>query len=131
MVLITRINGDRLQRSNGREQIPTLNEKEVVMKQRAIWMVPIGTLLVAAITVSLLLVPGVMAESGKAAVSVNINTADTGELATLPGIGNSKAAAIVSYRSEQGPFATVDDLTKVPGIGSSILEKIRDLIRTR
>lgn len=101
------------------------------MKQRAIWMVPVGTLLVAAITVSLLLVPGVMAESGKAAVSVNINTADTGELATLPGIGTSKAAAIVSYRSEQGPFATVDDLTKVPGIGSSILEKIRDLIRTR
>jgi competence protein ComEA len=94
-------------------------------------MVPMGTLLVAAITVTLLLVPVVMADSGKAVVSVNINTADTGELTSLPGIGTSKAAAIVNYRSEQGPFATVDDLTNVPGIGSSIVEKIRDLIRTQ
>jgi competence protein ComEA len=90
-----------------------------------------GTLLVAAIAVTLLLVPGAMADNGKAAVSVNINTADTGELISLPGIGSSKANAIVNYRSEQGPFATVDELTNVPGIGSNMLEKIRDLIRTQ
>ena len=101
------------------------------MNRRSSWTALMGTMLLVAITVTLFVVPGAMADSGKAAVSVNINTADTGELTSLPGIGTSKAAAIVSYRSEQGPFATVDDLTNVPGIGSSILEKIRGLIRTR
>lgn len=100
------------------------------MNRRSKWMVPMGTLLAVAIIVTLLLVPGAMADSGKATVSVNINIADTGELTSLPGIGASKAAAIVNYRSEHGPFATVDELTNVRGIGNSVLEKIRNLIRT-
>ena len=90
-----------------------------------------GTLLVVVITVTLLVVPGAMADNGKAAVSVNINTADTGELTSLPGIGASKATAIVNYRSEHGLFATVDELINVRGIGSNVLEKIRDLIKTQ
>jgi competence protein ComEA len=101
------------------------------MNRRSNWMLPMGTLLVVAITVTLLMVPGAMAGNGKAAVSVNINTADSGELSSLPGIGTSKATAIVSYRSEYGPFATVEDLTKVRGIGNNVLEKIRDLIRVQ
>ena len=56
---------------------------------------------------------------------VNINTASAEELSTLPGIGQSKAAAIVTYRNTNGDFKTVDDLSKVKGIGDKILEKIK------
>ncbi len=56
---------------------------------------------------------------------VNINTASAEELSTLPGIGQSKAAAIVTYRKTNGDFKTVDDLSKVKGIGDKILEKIK------
>ena len=93
------------------------------------WNVTVVALLMLAITSTLLLVPGAMAVTGKKAVQVNINTADTGELATLPGIGMVKASAIVHHRSEQGPFKTVDDLIKVQGIGKSLLEKIRNFVR--
>ena len=101
------------------------------MKRKTDWMVPMGTLLVVAMAATLFLVPGALADNGNAAVSVNINTADTGELTSLPGIGTSKATAIVSYRSEHGLFDTVDELTNVRGIGANVLEKIRDLIRVQ
>lgn len=58
--------------------------------------------------------------------TININTATEAELETLPGIGPSKAAAIVQYRSEHGAFKSVDDLDNVPGIGSSTLANLRD-----
>jgi len=101
------------------------------MNRKTNWMVPLGTLLVVAITATMFLVPVAMADSGNIAVSVNINTADTGELTSLPGIGTSKATAIVNYRSEHGLFATVDDLVNVRGIGSNVLDKIRNFIRTQ
>jgi competence protein ComEA len=56
---------------------------------------------------------------------VNINTANADELATLNGIGKAKAEAIVAYRTANGNFTTVDDLTKVKGIGDKIIEKIK------
>lgn len=59
---------------------------------------------------------------------VNINTADQKELASLPGIGSVKAAAIVKYRTVPGSFKTLDDLKKVKGIGGKTLEKLRDQI---
>ena len=101
------------------------------MKKRSDRMVPIGTLLVFAMAVTLFLVPSAMAENGKATISVNINTADMDELTSLPGIGSSKANAIVNYRSEHGSFTTVDELTNVQGIGSNVLEKIRIFITTQ
>lgn len=58
--------------------------------------------------------------------AVNLNTATEAELAGLDGVGEAKAAAIVKYRDENGPFTTVDDFTKVPGVGESTLEKNRD-----
>jgi competence protein ComEA len=101
------------------------------MNRKVNWMVPMSTLLVVAIAATLFLVPGAMADSGNVAESVNINTADTGELTSLPGIGTSKATAIVDYRTEHGPFAAIDELTNVRGIGVSVLDKIRDFIRTQ
>lgn len=61
---------------------------------------------------------------------VNINTADAKTLAReLDGIGPAKAQAIVDYRQRNGSFKTADDLLKVEGIGSKVLEQNRDNIR--
>lgn len=66
-----------------------------------------------------------------AADPVDINTADAKTLAEgLNGIGMSKAEAIVAYREENGPFASVDDLAKVKGVGEKTVERNRDLIVT-
>lgn len=56
---------------------------------------------------------------------VNINTADEADLATLPGVGEKTAAAIISYRKENGKFMSIDDLTEVKGIGDKKLAQIR------
>ena len=61
--------------------------------------------------------------------ALDINAADTEALAnTLPGIGPSKAQAIVSYRELHGPFQTPDSLLEVKGIGPVILSRITPLI---
>lgn len=57
---------------------------------------------------------------------VNINTATIAQLVTLPNIGEVLAQRIIDYRTENGPFQTIDDLTLVEGIGFSRLEKLRD-----
>ena len=60
---------------------------------------------------------------------VDINSADAEQLSeSLQGVGPQKAAAIVAYREQYGPFRSLDDLTKVKGIGSSLLEKNKGLI---
>ena len=56
---------------------------------------------------------------------VNINTASEEELTRLPGVGPATAAAIVADRAERGPFATVDELIRVRGIGPSKLNGLR------
>ncbi len=57
---------------------------------------------------------------------VDINQADAGTLATaIVGIGEKKAATIVRYRDSNGPFASVDDLARVKGIGPATIEKNR------
>lgn len=61
---------------------------------------------------------------------VNINTASVEELLKLEGIGESKAEAIIKYREENGKFNTIDELTKVSGIGTNVYEKIKDNITT-
>lgn len=58
---------------------------------------------------------------------VNLNTATAAELDTLPGVGPSTASAILAHREEHGPFAAVDDLLDVRGIGDAKLEQIRPL----
>ena len=61
------------------------------------------------------------------AVPVNLNSADEAGLQQLPGIGPALAAAIVEHRGRAGPFATVDELIEVSGIGPAKLDRIRPL----
>ena len=63
--------------------------------------------------------------------TVNINTATESELTTLPGIGPSKAAAIIAYREENGQFQSVDDIKKVSGIGDKTFERLQSLIAVK
>ena len=63
-----------------------------------------------------------------AADLVNINTADQAALETLSGIGPSKAQAIITYRTNNGPFATIEDIMNVSGIGTATFNGIKDYI---
>jgi competence protein ComEA len=58
---------------------------------------------------------------------VDINTADAATLAAaINGVGEKKAETIVEYRNTHGPFASVDDLVRIKGIGSATIERNRD-----
>lgn len=59
---------------------------------------------------------------------IAVNTATVEELDTLPGIGPSRAQAIIDYREENGPFKKLEDLLNVTGIGEKSLEKLKDYI---
>ncbi len=61
---------------------------------------------------------------------VDINTAGAEALMSLPGIGEAKAAAIIAYREEHGPFRYPEELLNVKGIGESILEGLLDYVTT-
>lgn len=61
---------------------------------------------------------------------VNINTAASEELQTLPGVGSAKAAQIIAYREENGAFSEIEDIMKVPGIKQGSYEKLKDRITT-
>lgn len=56
---------------------------------------------------------------------VNINSADAAALEALPGVGPVLAARIAAYRDAHGPFASVDALDDVSGVGPAVLEKVR------
>ncbi len=59
---------------------------------------------------------------------VNLNNADEAALTTLPGIGASKAQAIIAYREENGPFQNIEDLKNISGIGDKTFEKLKEYI---
>jgi competence protein ComEA len=61
-----------------------------------------------------------------AGVRLDINRATAAELEALPGIGPVLARRIVEDREANGPFASVDDLDRVEGIGKGIVAKVRD-----
>ena len=76
----------------------------------------------------LLLVLALLLPTFVYAAPININTADAVLLDTLPGIGSTKAAAIVSYREGHGPFKRAEDIQEVSGIGPATFAKLSALI---
>lgn len=75
--------------------------------------------------------PGAMGSGGgtpTAAGPIDLNRATPAELDALPGVGPATATAIVSFRDEHGPFAAVDDLLDVRGIGPAKLDAIRPMV---
>jgi len=76
-----------------------------------------------ALVICCLVVPRAHAAKGIDGV-VNLNTAPAAVLALLPGVGPSKAAAIVGYRTRR-PFRTVDELVRIKGIGRKMVRRLR------
>ncbi|HBI74909.1 MAG TPA: competence protein, partial [Alteromonas macleodii] len=62
---------------------------------------------------------------------IDLNSATVEQLITLPGVGQSKAKAIIKYREEVGPFLEVAQLTQVKGIGEKMLNKIEGYVQVR
>jgi len=87
----------------------------------------------AAVLVLLLAAGGVLSPRQARAASgsgvVNVNTATQAQLQLLPGVGQSRARAIIEYRRDKR-FSSADDLLQVKGIGRALLEKLRPLVVT-
>ncbi|HET7601620.1 MAG TPA: helix-hairpin-helix domain-containing protein [Gemmatimonadales bacterium] len=76
--------------------------------------------------------PGSAAVAGPGSTApVGLNSATANDLATLPGLGPGRAAAIVAYRQSHGPFASIEALTAVPGIGPATVVKLRPFLEIR
>jgi competence protein ComEA len=77
--------------------------------------------------------PPVQPPSGQPASGgkVNINTADSAALESLPGVGPSLAQRIIDHRQANGPFERIEDVMEVSGIGEATFEGMQDLITTR
>ncbi|MEJ2745909.1 MAG: ComEA family DNA-binding protein, partial [bacterium] len=69
--------------------------------------------------------------AGARKAKININTASVSELDKLDGIGPKKAATVVEFRKKHGPFRTIEDIQKVPGIGEKLFERNRDRMCVR
>lgn len=59
---------------------------------------------------------------------VNINTADKSELTKVPGIGDTRAEAIIAYRQENGAFSCIEDIKKVSGIADGLFGRMKEYI---
>jgi competence protein ComEA len=83
--------------------------------------------LMQGLLLSLLLLAGEVGADD--AALLDLNRATVVQLEALPGIGSSKAAAIVAAREQSGGFRSVDELEGVRGIGPALLEKLRPLVK--
>lgn len=74
-------------------------------------------------------VESIIDEQGSSDGLINLNTADRNQLMTLTGIGETRADAILAYRSEHGKFQKIEDIMKVSGIKEGAFSKIKDQIK--
>ena len=104
--------------------VTVLNRASKITDGQKIYVPTVGEQQTAAAESSASTTPGTGSSSGL----VNINTASAAELQTLSGIGPSMAQSIIDERTQNGAFASVDDLMRVSGIGEKKLAKIKDCI---
>ena len=98
-----------------------------------------GLLVLSALAIQTPVVHAQLADSGNAQANegtsqqqrIDLNSATVEQLITLPGVGQSKAKAIIKYREEVGPFLEVAQLTQVKGIGEKMLNKIEGYVHVR
>lgn len=81
-------------------------------------------------TKEIFLQPQSIAASSASSDTVNINTADANELATLKGIGPALSQRIIDYRNEHGAFKSIDEIKNVSGIGEKKFAAFKDKITT-
>ncbi len=67
-------------------------------------------------------------QSSRVNGKININSASSSELDSLPGIGASYAARIIEYRESNGGFKSIDEIKNIKGIGDKTFDKLKDLI---
>lgn len=112
-----------------------INHAQKIVDEMVIYVPMKGELLEEQVMENLVTVPASGSNHSENSPSnegkVNINTADEATLMTLPGIGPSKAQAILIYRQENGQFKVVEDLKAVSGIGDKTFEKLVDLITVK
>jgi len=72
----------------------------------------------------------IIAFYGPACAAININIATKDDLTSLKGVGEKTAEDIIDYRKKNGPFKSVDDLQKVPGVTPALMKQIRMQIST-
>ncbi|GBE15678.1 MAG TPA: ComEA family DNA-binding protein [Proteobacteria bacterium] len=77
---------------------------------------------------AVLAAPTVVSAASQDGSRLNINTASVEQFTALPGLGTIKAQSIVDFRTEHGPFASVDDLILVSGIGNKLVNRVRELV---
>ncbi len=65
---------------------------------------------------------------GESSQRININIADVWLLDALPSVGESTAQKIIDYRTENGPFDSIEEIKEVKGIGDSTFEKLKEMI---
>jgi len=106
-----------------------INHAQKLVDEMIIYIPLKGEVMEQEVTQGLVTAP-TQSQSGSSDSSgkVNLNTADETALMTLPGIGPSKAQAILDYRQQSGSFKTVEDLKSVSGIGDKTFERLADLI---
>ena len=108
---------------------PSMNDNSSTLsgnKRSRFWAIAL-----LALTWMLLVAQPVMAEERLSIEPINVNEASVELLAELPGIGPGKAQAIVEDRQANGPFTTVEDLTRVKGIGDATVARLKDEISLR
>lgn len=105
-----------------------LNRASKVTDGQKIYVPTVGEQQAAAVTGGADSAASPASGAGASSGLVNINTASAAELQTLSGIGPSMAQSIIDERTQNGAFASVDDLMRVSGIGEKKLAKIKDCI---
>lgn len=103
--------------------VKLLNMAQKVTDEMVIYAGKVGEEGIQSVTTAQAEAPG-----GSDSKRVNINTADTTALQTIPGIGAAKAQAIIDHRKKEGLFQKVEDLSKVSGIGAKTVERLSEHI---